>query len=144
MKAEQVVSAGGVLVADVGGRPHIVVLHHRRDEWRLPKGKMLPGETPRQAAVREVVEEAGIAADPCELLGQTEYEYWDPQTNRKVRKRVLFYLMPLPGEQTITPEGPTFDEARWVPLAESQSLLTFEGERRIVRQAAARMACRSE
>lgn len=48
-----------------GGRVHNarneILFIFRRKRWDLPKGKIDPGETPRQAAVREVEEECGIS-----------------------------------------------------------------------------------
>ena len=42
--------------------PQIAVVRLRKGEWVLPKGKPDDGETPRDAAMREVLEETGQAA----------------------------------------------------------------------------------
>ena len=60
------VSAGGLVVDD----PHaptvgLLIAHRLRSGalvWSLPKGHIEQGETPEQAAVREVREETGITA----------------------------------------------------------------------------------
>ncbi len=52
----QIEAAGG-LVADP--TDHWLFIY-RRDRWDLPKGMVDPGETPEQAALREVKEECGI------------------------------------------------------------------------------------
>ena len=76
MKREQLLSAGNVLVTVVGDTAYTVALHRcSPDEWRLPNGKLGPGETPRQAAIREAAQETGLAAEPQELVGRTDYEY---------------------------------------------------------------------
>ena len=125
-------------MAVVGDTLYTVVLHRRHPaEWRLPKGKLRSGEMPREAAVREVEEETGITALAHNFLGQAEYEYVECGTNRKVHKRVLYYLMPLAAQQTITVESATFDQGRWVPVTKAERLLTFDSERRILRQAVA-------
>ena len=140
MKSSCLLSAGGVLIALVGSTPYIMVLHRRNpDEWRLPKGKLRPGETSRQAAVREVEEETGIIAPARDLLGRTEYEYRDPETNQKVHKQVVFYLMPVAKPRTIDVEAQTFDAGLWVSASEAQRRLTFAAERQIVREALAHL-----
>ncbi len=131
-------SAGGVLIVISNHTRYTVILHRREPaEWRLPKGKLRPGETPRQAAVREVYEETGIRAAAGQLIGTTEYDYVEPKTGQGVHKQVLFYLMSVPRREVIQVEEATFDEGRWVSVAEAQQLLTFPNEQHIVHQAAA-------
>src|SRR5271157_1413900 len=70
-------SAGGVVVR---GEEVVVIVPTRRaaDGSRvlaLPKGHVDPGETPVQAAEREVREETGILAEPVRELGQARYWY---------------------------------------------------------------------
>src|SRR2546421_7754279 len=64
VRTEEQVSAGGVVVRGTGDRAEVVLVSvgpQRR--WQLPKGLVEPGEAPEAAAVREVREEAGGAAD---------------------------------------------------------------------------------
>src|SRR6218665_1680297 len=60
-------SAGGIAVKVEGGVAFVACIARRnragRLEWCLPKGHIEPGESPEQAAVREVAEETGILAD---------------------------------------------------------------------------------
>jgi 8-oxo-dGTP diphosphatase len=60
--AAEVKAAGGVVWrAGAGGAPEFVAVHRPRyDDWSLPKGKLDPGETWEQAALREVEEEVGL------------------------------------------------------------------------------------
>ncbi|MEM7271193.1 MAG: RNA pyrophosphohydrolase, partial [Pseudomonadota bacterium] len=41
------------------------------DAWQMPQGGVDTGETPREAALRELTEETGIAPDRVEVLGET-------------------------------------------------------------------------
>ncbi len=71
------VSAGGVVVR---GDEVVVIVPTRRAAsgakvLALPKGHVDPGETPIEAATREVREEAGVEADLVEELGQVRYWY---------------------------------------------------------------------
>ena len=58
-------TAASVAVFDERGR---VLLVLERDEWSYPGGRLEPGETPEQAAVREAQEEAGIEVELGQLL----------------------------------------------------------------------------
>jgi 8-oxo-dGTP diphosphatase len=85
-----VLAAGGIVLHS-GETPLIAVVRLRkRNEWVLPKGKLDDGETARDAAVREVVEETGHEVAVHEFLGTLVYEsggrskvvhYWRMETN---------------------------------------------------------------
>ncbi len=85
-------SAGGVVVR---GDQIVAIVPTRRaaDGSRvlaLPKGHVDPGETPIQAAVREVREETGIVAEPVCELGESRY--WYRRDGRTIGKAVSFFL----------------------------------------------------
>lgn len=50
----------------------VLVFNLYRQVWELPGGLIDPGETSRDAAARELVEEAGAAVDSLRWLGLTE------------------------------------------------------------------------
>src|SRR5436305_7633270 len=90
--SEQEVSAGGVVVRD-GEVALIVPTRRAADGSRvlaLPKGHVDPGETPVQAAEREVREETGLLGSPVRELGQSRY--WYRRGGRTIGKTVAFYL----------------------------------------------------
>ena len=117
-------AAGGIVVED--GR---VLLVHRPkyDDWSLPKGKLEPGESWEQAALREVEEETGVACELGAHAGTTRYEV------DGLPKEVRYYLMTPVGEARPQNE---VDEVRWVPFAEAAALLTHERDRAVLAAAA--------
>jgi ADP-ribose pyrophosphatase len=61
------------VIACTADRHLVLVRQHRpvvgRDSIELPAGHVDPGESPEQAARRELLEETGMAAEDFELLG---------------------------------------------------------------------------
>ena len=57
MSRAPVLAAGGIVLRQEATPLIAVVRLRKRNEWVLPKGKLDDGETPRDAAEREVLEE---------------------------------------------------------------------------------------
>jgi len=106
--------------------------------WALPKGLIGPGESPEEAALREVTEETGLEASPVQKLGDVRYVYtW---AGERVFKIVSFYLFRYRSGRLgdIAPEQRIeVDEARWLPLDEAPKLLAYKGEREMAAEALA-------
>lgn len=68
-----------------------------RGLWALPKGHADPGETPEQAALREVREETGFHPRLGEYVGHVAYSFPLRRKGRdySVHKVVRFWAMPL-------------------------------------------------
>lgn len=74
MARAPVMAAGGIVLRR-GVTPLIAIVRQRkRNEWVLPKGKLDDGETPREAAHREVLEETGHNVAMYEFLGTLVYQ----------------------------------------------------------------------
>jgi 8-oxo-dGTP pyrophosphatase MutT (NUDIX family) len=66
-------SAGGLVIRNLSGRPHVAVVRVRDQIFALPKGHPEEGEAAQDAALREVREETGLEATPVEKLGDIRY-----------------------------------------------------------------------
>ena len=140
-------SAGGVVVADTG--QHVLVLRRRRRlgpqgraEVRLPKGHIEPGEDPRQTALREVREEAGLSPlDTVADLGHQVVEF-DWRGYHYIRRESYFLLATLPSTEFFEPEEQF--ERLWLPWDDALAQLTYDAEREWVRRAQNAWATRSK
>ncbi len=101
----------------------------------LPKGHVDPGETPAQAALREVREETGMEGELVEQLG--EVRYWYQRGGRRIPKLVTFFLFEYrSGSQA--DHDTEVEEVRWVRLEDAVTELSYKGEREMVERALAR------
>jgi 8-oxo-dGTP pyrophosphatase MutT (NUDIX family) len=128
------ISAGGVVLR--GGDVVVIVPARRAADGArvlsLPKGHVDPGETPVQAAEREVREEAGIVAEPVRELGESRY--WYRRDGRTIGKSVHFYLFSYRSGDTADHDEEV-EEARWLPLEAAEKQLTYPAEREMVTRA---------
>ncbi len=127
MARAPVVAAGGIVLRH-GVTPLVAVVHQRkRDEWVLPKGKLDVGETVREAAIREVLEETGHVVATHEFLGMLAYQSGGGS------KFVHFWRMEADGE----PAGKLMKDVKavvWLPLEEAIERLSREYERAFLAQ----------
>ena len=135
------ISAGGIAIRIEDGIAYAACIGRRnragRLEWCLPKGHLEAGETPQQAAVREVAEETGIDAEIIQPLGTIDY--WFTGDDRRVHKVVHHFLLEAQSGDITTAKDPDqeAEEARWIPVARLSSELAFPNERKMAQAAAA-------
>ena len=108
-----------------------------RDSLRLPKGIVEPGETPEQAAVREVSEETGLEAEVVAPLSTVSYDYDEDGT--VVSKRVHFFLMRHVGGEPHPRDG-EMASVRWFAADRLEDSLTFDTERGVIADAQRRLS----
>jgi len=134
-------SAGGVVVRRMRGRWWAAVVRPRRERhrpqvWALPKGLIDEGERGLETAIREVHEETGLRAAGERKLGDVRYVYtWEGE---RVFKVVSFFLLRAVGGRIgDLPPGMEIEvaEARWVPLDDAASVLSYTGEREMALKA---------
>ena len=100
-------------------------------EWSIPGGVLEVGETLREAAVREALEETGLKVEPVELLGVYDRVLRDAD-ERIIYHYVLidFLCRQLSGEPT--PAGDAI-EARWFTRAEAEALPLAKDTAEVIR-----------
>lgn len=123
----EVRAAGGVIRRSVDGKVQTVLVHRPRyDDWSFPKGKLLHGESFREAAAREVFEETGLR---CRIDAELPSSRYVDQEGRP--KIVRYWSMETVDGHHLRPTAEV-DEARWLGLAEARTILTYERDREVL------------
>ena len=132
-----------------------VLLELREDVpvWALPAGRVEPGETYEQAAIREVREETGYEVELERLVGS----YWRPQLGERGGDKMRVFAGRVVGGDPSVHDSESL-EVRWFPLdalpkplfrfsrehiedACANSEVPFEKEQRLPRVVAALIRC---
>jgi len=119
---ELVLAAGGIVLRREQPPRIAVVRLRKRDQWVLPKGKLDDGETPRDAARREVLEETGHDVTVHEFLGTLVYE-------ASGRSKVVHYWSMEAGQKPIRKLMNDVRAVDWLPLDDAVGRLSRGHER---------------
>ncbi len=112
----------------------LLLLHKPRkhDAWQLPQGGIEEGETPLQAALRELQEEASLT--DCQVLGKSEkvYQYDFPNSFRRFRpddvkgQRIVYVYALAPADTKVQVDQKEIDEFVWIRPSQLASYVRRE------------------
>ena len=129
------VSAGGLVIDSTGTKGLLIGRRDLKDQtrerllWSLPKGHIEEGETPEQAAIREVQEETGIESEIARELGVIDF--WFMAGGNRIHKTVHHYLFKEVGG-SLAPQITEVDDVGWFPLGEIIELLAYPDEKKLI------------
>ena len=130
----QLVKAGGGLVKNAEGA-YLFML--RRAVWDLPKGKLDPGETIEQCALREVKEETGLKKVQLDGPLLVTYHTYDENGKHILKETHWFRMSAADGSSLKPQQEEQITELRWVSPGEMKPLLqrTFPSVADVIRSA---------
>ena len=129
------VSAGGLVIDKSGVHGLLIGRRDQKDPtgtkllWSLPKGHIEEGETPEQAAIREVAEETGITSEITQSLGVIDF--WFMAGGKRIHKTVHHFIFKETGG-VLAPQESEVDEVGWFPLADIVGLLAYPDEKKLI------------
>ncbi|MDX1785158.1 RNA pyrophosphohydrolase [Roseovarius sp. ZX-A-9] len=121
----------GVMLANAAGEVFVGQrIDNSEPAWQMPQGGIDPGETPQEAALRELGEETGVSADLVRIEAETadwmRYDLphdlvpriWKGRYRGQEQKWFLLRFLGRDNEINIATEHPEFSEWRWLPAAD--------------------------
>ena len=108
----------------------LLIRHTRGRHISFPKGHVEPGETESQTAEREIFEETGVRVRVDRRFRAENRYNIRPDTQKLV---VIFAALTEQAE--ITPQPEEIAEAFWLPVEQAAERLTYERDRKIMRDA---------
>lgn len=127
-------SYGIVPLQQVKGEWHVLLIQHGSSKyWGFPKGHAEEGESPQEAAIRELKEETNL--DVVKFLSESvlEEHYHFVWHGKHVAKTVYFFVAQVIGDLALQAEE--VSDSRWMPLASAESFITFDTDKSILRNA---------
>jgi 8-oxo-dGTP diphosphatase len=121
-------AAGAICWREEKGRLLVAVIHRARyNDWGWPKGKVDPGETLPETAVREIKEETGLSIKLGVKLGEQNYKlsngkdkvvhYWAAKVTKPALKATKFK----PSEEVA--------KVDWLTPEEAETLLSYDHDK---------------
>lgn len=119
----------------VTGQFYILMIRHRPGGYRsFPKGHVESGETERETAIREVLEETSVHITIVPDFRHVVY--YTPAPG--VEKQVVYFLART--EQVyVHPQRGEVAQVEWIPLERAESVLTHDNDKKVLCAACAKL-----
>lgn len=122
------IAAGGIIwrtsTSRTGGVEILLIHRPTYDDWTFPKGKVDPGETLQQTAVREIAEETGLTVRLGHPLPRVSYE-----VSAGLKHVRYWCAQQLPGDDVAFTPNKEVDRVAWVSVLEAAEQLSYGYDR---------------
>lgn len=122
-------SCGVVVLNRENDTIKVLLVHHQKGHWGIPKGHVEPNEKEEETAIREVLEETGISTDIIE--GFREVITYSPCEG--VSKDVVFFLGNAKNTD-IKVQEEELKEAIWIDLEKGPTRITYKEEKEVIKK----------
>lgn len=121
-------SCGAVIYRMSGEALEFLAIKSKKNgHWGFPKGHMEKGETEKETAKREVLEETGLSITIIdEFRAEVEYKVTD-----NILKKVVYFIG-MTSEYSVSIQQEEVEEYRWQSFADMLDLLTFETDKKVL------------
>ena len=133
-------SAGAVIFKRESDKILFLVVYSNRNRiWGFPKGHLEPGETEKEAALREIEEEAGLK-NLNFIDGFREEAIYEkvsermPFKGQRIEKHAIYFLCEAKNQDIIV-DGSEISDYKFLPLNEAEQIVKFRNVNTILRRA---------
>jgi 8-oxo-dGTP diphosphatase len=128
---ERQFAAGGVVIKKNKGSFKVLLVEDSYGQWTWAKGHIEEGESPEQAAVREVSEETGLVdLQIVEKLGKQEYYF--TLSGKNIFKTVHIFLIKASAGEELNIQVSEIQDAGWFSPEEAVEKIEYDGSRSLL------------
>ncbi|WP_101772386.1 NUDIX domain-containing protein [Peptostreptococcus faecalis] len=108
----------------------VLLVENDKNEWTLPKGKIIGEALPHESAIQRVKLETGVEPKILDIAGDTIYEFFSRSRNQRVCNAVMWYVME--AETADTNISNEFANGGFYKVADALEMLTHSKEKSLV------------
>jgi bis(5'-nucleosidyl)-tetraphosphatase len=110
----------------------VLLIQHQAGHWSFPKGHAEIGETPKQAAERELFEETGLKVDHYLAEEPFSEKYYFSFQGQRIGKTVLYFLAQVKGDVLL--QEKEVKSSLWVAVHQAEAVISFAEGKALCRQ----------
>jgi len=127
-------SSGGVVFRWFDGEPRFLLIRDPYRNWGLPKGHIEGGESPEEAALREVAEETGLVTlEVVTQLPTIDWYFRDRGT--LIHKFCHFFLLESAGGEAVPQQDEGITACTWRTIEDALGIVSYANAREVLRTA---------
>jgi len=130
---EHIYSAGIIVYRMEQDNVEYLLLQYAAGHWDFAKGKMEPGETKQEAALRELHEEAGLVAQ-IEPDFEESFSYVFCNYDKKIAQKTVYFFVgqAVVGDVVLSDEHTDY---AWLLYKQALEKLTYENAKKVLKKA---------
>ena len=123
-------SCGLVVFKNINNELNVLLVHHNKGHWGMPKGHVELNETEQETALRETLEETNVNSKVID--GFRKVITYSPKPS--VIKDVVFFVGEVIGEK-LKPQKVEVSEVKWINIKEALLLMEHDDEKQVLSEA---------